>query len=87
MGKKSNGVSIDSDREWEAREDARTLAKASEIKDDPARTKRAITAADKLADEAAEEAKAAKAATAPKAKAMKQPKKRTRQHRAGWGNV
>ncbi len=85
MGKKSSGVSID--REWEARNDARTLAEASEIKDDPARTKKAIAAADKLADKAAEEAKAAKAETAPKKKAMKRPKKRTRQHRAGWGNV
>jgi len=47
-----------SDKEWRARDDADTLARAEEIKDDEARLATAKAAATKMAEDKAEEAEA-----------------------------
>lgn len=46
------------DREWQAEEDAHTLARAAEIKRDKRRAARAVKAAKKKAADAAKEVKA-----------------------------
>jgi hypothetical protein len=46
---------IASEKEWQARDDARTLAYAQEIADDPTRLQAAKAAARKMVDESTEE--------------------------------
>ena len=50
--------SIEEDRDWEAESDARTLADAESIKNDPGRAVKAMKAAKKLAKECAQDAEA-----------------------------
>ncbi|HET6455531.1 MAG TPA: hypothetical protein VFI02_14090 [Armatimonadota bacterium] len=54
------------DRKWEGEEDARTLARAVEIGQDPARLKRAKNAANSLAKKAVAEANRLKKASGKK---------------------
>ena len=49
--------SIKSDQQWQAEDDARTLANAAEISDDKKRAKRAVKAAEKMAKDAKKTAK------------------------------
>jgi len=55
----ANGVLVE-DNDWQARVDALTLIQAEQIKADSVRLRKAVAAAQKMADEKAEEAKAAK---------------------------
>lgn len=60
MAKKMNKPMPMTEKDWQAQDDANTLARAAEIKADKARMAKASQAAKKLVEEAAARAKAMK---------------------------
>jgi hypothetical protein len=57
---KKDTAAMEPSRDWEAEEDARTMARHHEIRQDPARHAKAVTAAQRMQEEKAKEAAAMK---------------------------
>jgi hypothetical protein len=73
MAKKTNGIEIDDD--WEAEDDARILAEAEKIKNDPKRLNKAKNIASKISERILEDAKAYKKIGNKSTKPIKKGKK------------
>ena len=73
MAKKTNGIEIDDD--WESEDDARILAEAEKIKNDPKRLNKAKSMASKMSERILEDAKAYKKISSKSVKPIKKGKK------------